>query len=471
MKKIVLKMNDLNMVTSRYGKLEHASFHALEGEVTGLMGLNDSGKELAVRMILGEAEIDWKQEQIFVDDKKIRRAADMKNLVYHITASSEGIACWTVAEYVGLMDVSWFLSKRTRQILRAEVEEQFQELGIRMDIGRKMRELSELERRIVEIVRARKIGARILVIEDECEGMSGEAIGTYRRILCRAIRGRMTAILLCHSETAASILSDCYVIFRKGRVVKKWRKDAAHPQESISDYLLGNTMIMKKKLLDSYARKMHGGENVVYGIRNLKFRETEENFDFKGGEITTFVVLNNTERNRLFLALSGRSTEPETGYILNNRVVYAPGFSDFIKNKIVSVMKSGNDFEIFEKMSVGDNLILPSLKKIPRRDYFAFSGRITRILCRELDQEDLHSRTVIKHLTINDHISISLGRWFVFNPRAIILYEPFTSCDAYGISIIMSYIKKFSNRGTAVIVVKSNSEYMEDISDRIFNFA
>ena len=469
MKKIVLKINDLNMITSRYGKLEHASFHALEGEVTGLIGLKDSGKELAARIILGEAEIDWKQGHVFLDERKISSAADIGSRVYLITSASPGIASWSVAEYVGLRDVSWFLSRKTKEVLRREVEEQFGELGIRMDIRRKMRELSEWERRIVEIVRARKSGARILVIEDECEGMSLEDIGAYRQILYRAIQGRMAAVLLCHSETAASILSDCYVIFRKGRVVKKWRKDAFHQDESISDYLLGNTMIMKKKLLDSYARKTHGGEDVVYGIRNLRFRDALEDFDFKGGEITTFVVLNNTERLRLFQTLSGRSPDPDTGYFLESRVLYAPKYSAFMKNKIVSIMKSGSDFEVFEKMSVGDNLLLPSLKKIPRREYFAFGRKITRVLCRDIDQEDLHSRTVVKYLSTNDHIHISLGRWYVFNPRAIILYEPFTSCDAYGVSIILSYIKKFSNMGTAVIVIKSNSEYIEDISDRIFN--
>ena len=52
--------------------------------------------------------------------------------------------------------------------------------------------------------------------------------------------------------------------------------------------------------------------------------------------------------------------------------------------------------------------------------------------------------------------------------KAIILYEPFTSCDAYGVSIILSYIKKMADRGTAVIVIKSNIEYMHGISDRVF---
>ena len=40
-----------------------------------------------------------------------------------------------------------------------------------------------------------------------------------------------------------------------------------------------------------------------------------------------------------------------------------PSILKFFEYKIVSVMRLGNDNEIFEKMSVGDNLMLPSLQK------------------------------------------------------------------------------------------------------------
>ena len=115
---------------------------------------------------------------------------------------------------------------------------------------------------------------RILVIEDECEGMNSETIRQYARFLRNAIQGRMAAILLCHSNLAASILSDNYVIFRKGRVVKKWRKEFPHNNGRLSDYLLGNTMTLKKKTLDSYARKVHAGEGVIYGIRKMCIRDS-----------------------------------------------------------------------------------------------------------------------------------------------------------------------------------------------------
>ena len=469
MKKIILKINDLNAHNERFGKLEHASFHVMEGEITGLLGLNYSGKELAVQILLGETDLDWQENQIFVDDRKMQKPADIKKLVCHITAGSPVIESWTVAEYVGIRDVCWFLTKKVKDKLRAETAEQFAQMGICLDINKKMKELNELERRIVEIVRARKNGARILVIEDECEGMNSETIRQYARFLRNAIQGRMAAILLCHSNLAASILSDNYVIFRKGRVVKKWRKEFPHNNGRISDYLLGNTLTLKKKTLDSYARKVHAGEGVIYGIRNLEIYGEQEDFDFRKGEITTYVISNNAERMKVFLELCGRTVRDGVAYLFGCETLFAPKFQSFIKHKIVSVMKTGSDYEIFEKMTVGDNLLLPSLRKIPNLDYLTSGSRITQVLSDEIESESLRSKDIVKELDFNHHISIALDRWYVFHPNVIVLYEPFTSCDAYGVSIIMSYIKKFTNRGTAVIVVKSNLEYMEEVSDRIFD--
>lgn len=470
MKKIVLKMNDLNMRHGRYGKLEHASFFALEGEVSGLMGLDSSGNELVARILLGEAEIDFSANNVYIDGRKIRGPEERRKLVGHMAAAAPVIQNWTVAEYVGLRDISWFLSSRAKKQLHKEVTEQFTEIGVSLDIDKKMKELSELERRMVELVRARKAGVRVLVIEDECEGMNRDTIQAYKAFLKKAIEGRMAVLLLCHSELAASVLTDNYIIFRRGRVVKRWRRDSRYNNGRVNDYLLGNTMIRKKKTLDNYARKAHASEDVIYGVRNLELQGAWYDYDFRKGEITTFVILNNAERMRFFDALCGRSTPADTVYVLEGQRFQQPRYRVFMENRVVSFMKMGNDYEIFEKMSVGDNLLLPSLKKIPGVEYMSSGSRITRILSDEIENDSLRHRDVVKELDSNEHITIAFDRWYVFNPKVIVLYEPFAGCDAYGVSIIVSYIKKFSNRGTAVIVIKSSLEYMADISDRVFNF-
>lgn len=468
MKKIVLKMNELNLQNERYGKLEYASLYALEGDITAFLGLNYSGKELAVQILLGTIDLDWNENHIYIDGQKIRRTSDLHSLAYYLCAEPPGIENWTVAEYISLTEVSWFLSKKVKKRLLKETEEQLEEAGVHIDIRKKMNSLNALERRMVEVMRARKKGARILILEDECEGMDRETFCSYAHFLKKAIKNRMAAILVCHSDMVYSVLADNYIIFRRGRVVKKWKKNSGYDNGKISDYLLGETMIQKKNSLDSYARKIRPGKDIVYGVRKLLIGKNLEDYDFRKGEITTFILANHTKRTNFFMNLSGRITPNHVEYLLNDKFVSRPAFLSFIKNKVVSVMKRGNDYEIFEKMSVGDNLILPSLRKIPRLVYMISGNKMSEILREEIEHESLINNDMVYCLDKNNHINISFNRWYVFNPKSIILYEPFTSCDAYGVSIILSYIKKMADRGTAVIVVKSNIEYMQGISDRVF---
>ncbi|MCD8083045.1 MAG: hypothetical protein LUE86_05950, partial [Clostridiales bacterium] len=121
--------------------------------------------------------------------------------------------------------MSPLLTRKAREQLREETSRQFAQMNISLDVRKMMGSLVGLELREVEVVKAKKIGARILVVEDECEDMNVEAIREYAQLLKKAAKNRMAVILLCHSNLAASILSDSYVIFRRGRVVKKSKKE------------------------------------------------------------------------------------------------------------------------------------------------------------------------------------------------------------------------------------------------------
>ncbi len=69
---------------------------------------------------------------------------------------------------------------------------------------------------------------------------------------------------------------------------------------------------------------------------------------------------------------------------------------------------------------------------------------------------------------VNELIRLTLERWYIYRPAMIILYEPFIECDPYGVSLVREYIKRFADRKTAVIIIKSRDEYIADISDHIF---
>ena len=194
-----------------------------------------------------------------------------------------------------------------------------------------------------------------------------------------------------------------------------------------------------------------------------------QDFNFLKGEIVTFLALDGKVKERFFMVLSGRRAAPYLSCVLGSRMYRAADFSDYVREKIVSVMHMGSEEEVFTGMSAGENLLIPSLRKISSFEYIANSSKIPRMLGEELMQTEIAPESTAENLGVNDIISITLERWYIYNPKVLILFEPFARCDLMGVSIVKSYIKKFANRGTAVIIIKSREEYVEDISDQIIS--
>ena len=333
---------------------------------------------------------------------------------------------------------------------------------------RKMRELTELEKRVVDLVKAGKAGAKIVIVEDEFEGMGQADTKKFAGIMKGIIAGRMAVIVNSHSNMIASLLSDKYVIFSKGRIVKKCQKNYIKNDAHLERFLLRDTVISKKMSLDSYALKQTSEKNIVYCIKDMRLSEGRmEDFYFFKGEIVTFLALDMREKERIFMVLSGRRNEEGTSYIMDSKKYGGTNTDIFAGKKIVSIKCLGSQEEIFTEMSVGENLLLPSLQKISSLEYIISSNKMSRMLTEDMKTGEAEQSEIAGNLEMNELISLTLERWYIYHPRVLVLFEPFVECDMYGVSIVKSYIKKFANRGTSVIIVKSREEYVEDISDRM----
>ena len=470
MKKEILRINSLNYTYAGNRKLENISMCILEGESVGFLGLTYSGKDLLVRLLCGEAEADIRGLDIYVDGARMSDQEELARYVYRIAASNYKIDDWTVAEYIGLVDSGWFQMLWNRRRLEEETDAYFKELGIPFDVSRKLKELTELEKRIADMVKARRHGARIVIVEDEFEGMRPESIGEFARIMKRLARENMAVIINSHSDMVLSMLSDKYIIMKKGRIVKKCRTDYIQGSRHLEKFLLGSTIKSKKQDMDSYALEQSEEKKTVYRVRGLELKDGRKgDFNFSRGEVVTFLVLDGREKERLFLVLSGRQPGRDIYCNIDSREYASGDFSGFVRGKVVSVMHMGSKEEVFTHMSAGQNLLLPSLGKISSVEYIASSGRISKMLKQNMDSDAMMPDMEAGDLEINDLISITLERWYIYNPKVLVLFEPFAQCDVYGGSIVKSYFKKFANRGTAVIILKSREEYVEDISDKIIS--
>lgn len=471
MKKEILRINNLSMNPGRMRSLENITLCILGGEMVGFLGLSYSGKDLTVKILSGDTQEELRRHHIYIGGRRISGNGELTGAVYRIAASNYIIDDWTVAEYVGLVDSGWFQLMWKKRRLEEQVRKFFEEIEVGISVSKKMKELSELEKRVVDVAKAKWNKKKLLIVEDEFEGMRPEDIKELGKVVKRLIAGDMGVIINSHSDIVLSLLSEKYVIFKKGRIVKKCRKDYIKNGLHLEKFLLGGGVISRKKGLDSYMLEEQEGEGKpVYRIEGLRMSTGKVfDFNFLRGEIVTFLALDGKVKERLFMILSGRSAAPYISCVLNSRVYRAADFSDYVREKVVSVMHMGSEEEVFAGMSAGENLLIPSLRKISSFDYIANSSKIPRMLGEELRQAEVAADVSADSLGVNDIINITLERWYIYNPRVLILFEPFARCDLMGVSIVKSYIKKFANRGTAVIIIKSREEYMEDISDQIIS--
>ena len=462
MKKEILRIRDMNLYNKNGYGLNYINLYLLEGEITGLLGLENSGKDILINILSGLQKFD--SGLVSVCGDRIASTDDLANVVYKIKDSNYIIEDWSAAEYIGLVDDHSVGGLLRQKELNNEVQQIFDELKIGVSVHRKLGCLNEIEKRLVDVAKAYKNNAKILIIEDEFEGLSQKEIEFFRIELARLIHGRMVVIINNHSNMVTSILADKLVIFKKGKIVKKCNTEDIQNSEYLDKYLMGSSIRSKKMSLDNTLLKQTNQREVIYRIENK-----EMELFFHKGEITTILALDRKEKEAIFKILSGRIEKDGIKRWIGETLCEFNDISDYVRNKIISIMHLGQINELFQEMSIGENILMPSLNKISSLEYTLTEHKMVKMLEKEAERAGVIKGEKIRELGINDRIMLTLERWHVYRPKVIIMLEPFALCDTYGVALVKSYIKKITSEGTAVIVVKSREEYMEELSDHFIH--
>lgn len=469
MKKEILRVNNLSYSYSARKRLNHISLCLLEGDCVGMLGLTYSGVSALISFLTHNIDENEEAYQIYVEGKRMTDWNILREKVYKITASNYVISDWTVAEYVALVEEKSMPLLFRKNIMAAEVESVFEEMGIPFDASRRLSDISEMEKRIVDLIKAYKIGAKIVIIEDEFEGVSLKEVKLFAQAMKKIITGRMTVMVSSHSNEIVSILSNKYFVFDKGHIIKKTTKDYVFDNTYINLFLRGE-MSSTRQEISAPLRREHRTEksDMIYQISRIPFlSEKQSTLQFSKGEVTTLLVQDREKQERLFLTLSGRGGEQSISYQVGGEMISNVNIASFVQKRIVSIHHLGSKTEVFEKMTIGENLLIPSMEKLSSYDYIVSAYALFNKL-EEIDGiTDVHRKA--RKLRINELIQVTLERWYIFNPRVLVMIEPFSMCDAEGVRITKNFIDKFASRGTSVIIVKTRAEYIQDISDRIIH--
>ena len=221
-------------VTKSYGQvraLRSASFAALEGEVTALVGDNGAGKSTLVKCLAGSIQ---------PDEGEIRVAGERVTLTGPQHATSLGVE--TVYQDLALAPdldaaANVFLGRELRRLrvlhdhpeMRRQTAKSFVELGVGMvqDLREPVASFSGGQRQSVAIARAAMWARKVIIMDEPTAALGVIQTRKVLELIARVRERGLAVVLISHNLPQVLEVADRIEVMRLGARVARFRRGEA----------------------------------------------------------------------------------------------------------------------------------------------------------------------------------------------------------------------------------------------------
>ncbi|WP_291054713.1 sugar ABC transporter ATP-binding protein [Herbiconiux sp.] len=448
--------------------LDDVTLEIHAGEVLALTGENGSGKSTLSKIVGGLYQPDG--GRILVDGVERRLANPHAALEHGIVLISQELTLaptLTVAENVLLGR----LPRRGGAIdwpeTRRRAAEVLAELGVHIDVERRVDSLSVELQQEVEIARAISTRARLLILDEATSSLSEGA--TLRLLdIVAGLSARGVAVLMI-THRMPEIYASCSraVVLRDGALAGE------APLPSTAEHELVRMMV-GRELLDYYGSRVAAPAEVVLEVDRLHTADgalKPVGFQVRAGEVLGVAGLVGSGKAELAMALGGAI--PARGEV---RVAGRPLRLGSPRRAIAAGVGYVPDDRRREALlpprSVAENISLAWLDTITRFG-FVRVGAERRDVSQVVTDYGVKTSSLDKRITLlsggNQQKAI-LGRTFARGCPVYVLNEPTRGVDVGSKSAIYGYIQRLAEKGAAIVLISSELPELIGLSDRVAVF-
>jgi D-xylose transport system ATP-binding protein len=473
--------------------LSEVSFDLREGEIHAICGENGAGKSTLIKVLCGYHPHGTYAGEIRIGGRPVRmrglRDAERHGIALIAQelalcpqlSVTENLLLGCEPTRLGLIDWARARDEAARAVAR---------VGLAVDPDQRVGELGIGQQQLLEIARALRKAAAILVLDEPTAALT-EADTKNLQDLLLSLRGRgVSSIYISHRLEEVFAIADRITVLRDGRAV------ATAPareltRDQVITHMVGRDFV-GTELAFSPRRRRGESLNSVPGdpllplleVRNLTVREpqaprpavTDVSFTLHAGEVLGVAGLLGAGRTALLSALFGAARGPVAGQV---RVAGREGDRPFstpaqaIAAGVALLSEDRKRFGLVLDATVGENLTLAVLRRLTRhglidrrrRDQAAAEQvQALRIRLSGLDQP-------VRQLSGGNQQKVVLGRWLLTRPRVLLLDEPTRGVDVGAKAEIHRLIAALAADGLGVLLCSSDLPELLGMSHRVLVLA
>lgn len=200
MKNPVIKVEHASKNFRKQQVLKDVSLSCMEGEISGIVGHNGSGKTVLFKCICGLLYLD--EGNIFICGKQMHLDMDMLNEAGVII--EEPAILGSVSGYRNLDYLYRIRNKKNREHLYAVLEK----VGLEPKSKKKVRNYSMGMRQRLAIAQAIMEDQRILILDEPMNGLDKNGVADMRKLFLELKEQGKTILLASHNKEDIDVLCD-----------------------------------------------------------------------------------------------------------------------------------------------------------------------------------------------------------------------------------------------------------------------
>lgn len=442
------------------------------GEVMGILGENGAGKSTLMNMLYGLYNVDAGIIEMQGKKVHIRNSADAIalglgmvhqafTLVPNLTVM-ENIVLGSEPTKNGFMD---------RAEARRQVEDLIKQVGLEIDPDTLAEELPTGFKQRVEILKALRRGAKILILDEPTAVLTPLEAEELFKSIRRLTQGGSTVIFITHKLKEVMAVTNKITIMRKGKVVAKLdTKDATI--DTLANAMVGR-QVERKFVFTPYqpGNVLLEVENLTAGSRHRPDALKGCTFTVKTGEIVGLAGVEGNGQTELVECIMGLM-KPYSGSIkMSGKLTSEMTTSEILKLSVGHVPEDRALNGLVLDFSIAENVVLGSAQSsdfsqrgftLPRkvREFARNIVKAFNVSAPGIDEK-------ARNLSGGNQQKVIVGRELSGQPHLLIAHQPTRGLDLASTEYIQSLLVEARNSGRGVLLVSADFDEILDLSDRI----
>ncbi len=468
---VLLEMRGVSKSFSGVTVLKDVNLKLQAGEVIGLLGENGAGKSTLIKILCGIHQLDG--GEILLDGSPVVMSGAAKAQQVGIRTVYQELSLFPhlkVYENVCLRAEptygpgSLVSPLRTGQMRRESRTLLRDVLGVTVDVDERVADLPLGEQQLVEIAKAVRANARIIVLDEPTTTLERREKDRLFRVI-NDLKQRGTAIIfISHHLDEVAELCDRTVVLRDGIVVT----DAS---TSTLDAPTMITAMSGKSPADLYPKEqVEIGEPMleVSGLsRERLFHDVS--FDVRSGEILGIVGLVGCGKGELVRGVFGALPVDRGSITVRGRGVQIKNVRQARRLGLSYLPADRKGDGIFPERSVEWNMTIGALQRF--RGRFGINQKreseVVRDRVREFRVKLASPKQAILRLSGGNQQKVLLARVLMGEPDVLLLEEPTRGIDVNAKTEMYRLITSFVKQGKAVVLVSSEETEVSAMCDRV----